>query len=135
MDTVNSVGAPSKTWFPERRQTPLSPMEWDSLTVSGTGLQICSALQRKGTKPDSPCAAILIKVEGGKIMGSRWVVSGDLGQVVLSAHRLGGGRNKNVYIDCSDLAKFTFPSDSDPRTYGNLSHWKNGVDITSRRVE
>ena len=58
-------------------------------------------------------------MEAGKIMGTRWVVSGDLGQVVLSAHRLRGGRNKNVYIDCSDLAKFTFPSNSDPKIYGN----------------
>ena len=113
------MGTPNKTWFQDRKQTPLSSTEWESLMVSGTGLQICSELQRRGAKPDSPCAAILIKVEGGKIMGSRWVVSGDLGQVVLSAHRLGGGRNKNVNIDCSDLAKFTFPSDSDPRTYGN----------------
>ena len=45
-----------------------------------------------GAKPDSPCAAILIKGEAGKIMGTRWMVSGDLGQVVLSAHRLWGGR-------------------------------------------
>ena len=67
----------------------------------------------------TPCTAILIKGEVGKIMGTRWMVLGDLGQVVLSAHRLGGGRNKNVYIDCSDLAKFTFPSNSDPRTYRN----------------
>ena len=47
----------------------------------------------------------------------------------------GGGRNNYVYIDCSDLAKFTFLSDSDPRTFENLGHWKNGADITSRIVE
>ena len=52
--------------------------------------------------------------------------------MVLSAHRLGVGGNKNVYIDCSDLAKFSFPSDSDPRNYSNLI---NGADITSRIVE
>ena len=61
----------------------------------------------------------MIKGKAGKIMGTRWRVSGDLGQVVLIAHCLGGGRNKNTYINCSDLAKFTFPSDSDPKTYGN----------------
>ena len=66
-----------------------------------------------------PCTAILINGEAGKIRGTRWMVSGDLGWVVLSAHRLEGVRYKNAYINCSDLAKFSFPSDSDPRTYGN----------------
>ena len=79
---MNSVGTPSKTWSPDRKQTPISSTEWESLMVARTGLQIFSELQRRGAKPDSPCAIILVKVEAGRLMGSRWVVTGDLGQVV-----------------------------------------------------
>ena len=51
-----------------------------------------------------------IKVESGHVIGSKWMVAGD---VQLSANLLGiGDRNPNLWLDWSDLAKFTFPADA-----------------------
>ena len=39
---------------------------------------------------------------------NHWVVAGNLGLVEFGAHRLGGERNINLWLDLTDLIKFIF---------------------------
>ena len=38
----------------------------------------------------------------------------------------------NVEIDLSDLTKFSFPTQSDPRDYSNLSNWTESLSLVTR---
>ena len=100
----------------------LSYRELESLVVTGTGLNIGAMLRKHGAMPGEPCAAVMEAIEAGKIKGSYWLVEGNFGTVVFSTGRVGGHRNLNVEWNLTDLSKFVFPSDPDPRDYSNLSY-------------
>ena len=45
---------------------------------------------------------------------------------------MGEDRNKNVLLGLSDLTRFIFPGDDDPRAWGNLSEWENGLTFVTK---
>ena len=59
----------------------------------------------------------------GKIKRSFWHVEGNLGTVLFSTGRVRGHRNLDVELNLTDLTKFVFPSDPDPRDFSNLGYW------------
>ena len=119
----------NKPWFEQIKPKALSPSEWASLTVNGTGIQVTQELRRQGAEASDPCAVIIIPIENGQVKGSRWTVSGNLGEVKFETHRVGEDRNKNVFLDLSDLTRFKFPGDDDQRVWGNLSEWEDGLTL------
>ena len=95
--------------------------ELGHLTVRGAGLNAVAKLQGHGAKAEETCAAIVMAVEQGKVMGSMWMITWNLGHVKFSTGKVGGSRNLNVWLDLTDLTEFSFPRISDPRECGNLS--------------
>ena len=74
----------------------------------------------------------MIAVEDAKVLGSVWILSGNLGQVKFSTGRVGGSRNLNVWMNLTDLTEFFFPRISDPRESGNLSAWHEAIGLVTR---
>ena len=74
-----------------------------------------------------PCVALGITEENAKVLGSVWMVSGNLGQVKFSTGRVGGSLNLNVWLDLSDLTEFTIPN---PwyEAFGLVRKLQDGVD-------
>lgn len=57
---------------------------------------------------------------------------GELEKVDVHTQRLGGDRGKMVALDLSDLSKFRFPGDEDPRNGVNRSEWDKKVFIDKK---
>ena len=110
----------------------LSSTELGRLTVRGQGLEVKAKLKECGIKEGEAAAAVLMKVEQGKVRGSQWVLMGGLKPVQLPTHHLGGERSKKVTLDLGDLSKFTFPGDSDPRKTCNRSNWIPAHQLTTK---
>ena len=75
------------------------------LTVRGTGINIVAKFQEHGAKAEEPCTAIVMAVEQGKVLGSMWRISGNLGHVKFSLGRVGGSQNLNVWLNLTDLTE------------------------------
>ena len=76
--------------FKIQKACVLTEQELGHLTVRGTGQNIVAKLQQHGAMAGEPCAAEVIVVEDAKVLGSVWIVSGNLGQVKFSTGRVEG---------------------------------------------
>ena len=59
------MAANTKPLFEQIKPKALSPSEWASLTVNGTGIQVTQELRRQSAEASDPCAVIIIPVENG----------------------------------------------------------------------
>ena len=101
----------------------LSTRDMEALTVTGLGPEVKDKMAEAGAKQGEVAACVVMKCKDGKVAGARWVLTGSLGQVSISTHRLGGERGHKVKVDLGDLTKFSFPGDGDPREACNKSDW------------
>ena len=74
----------------------------------------------------------MVAIEAGKTKGSFWHVEGNLGSVLFSTGMVGGHRNLDVELNLTDLTKFVFPSDPDPRDFSNLGYWVEALTLVAR---
>ena len=96
--------------FDISRASTLGSTDLGRLTVRGLGVELQAKLVESGlTKDKEAAAAVLMKVEGGKLQGTCWTLVGGLKAVAVPTHHLGGERNKKVSLNLSDLIVFTFP--------------------------
>jgi len=114
------------------KATTLSATELSSLVVAGVGQEISDKIAEFRGNSQKVTAGVLIGVENGQIKGSKWVVVGNLGKAEVHTQRLGGDRGKMITIDLSDLSKFKFNSDTDPRNGANMSQWVDVKDLMTR---
>ena len=70
-------------------------------------MNVVAKLGQLGAVAGEPTVTVICKVQGGKVMGSKWAVNGGLGPVAFNPYRVSG--NRGVELDCSDLSKFIFP--------------------------
>ena len=99
------------------------------MKVSGVGTEISTKIAEFSGNSQKPTAGILIGVENGKTKGSKWVLVGNLGKADVHTQRLGGDRGKMITIDLSDLSRFKFNADVDPRNGANRSQWIDVKDL------
>ena len=89
------------------KATTLSTSELASLKVTGL-VEFKNKMANFSGGAQIPTAGVLMAVESGKVKGSKWVLTGDLGQASVHTQRLGGDRGQTVTLDLSDLTKFRF---------------------------
>ena len=118
--------------FKVHKASVLTEEELGHLVVRGTGLNVAAKLQEHGAVAEEPCAAIIMSVEQGKVQGSMWMITGNMGSVKFSTGKVGGGRNVNVWLNLTDLTQFSFPRIVDPRESGNLSDWYEAIGLVTR---
>ena len=70
--------------FKVHKAPVLTEEELRHLVVHGTGLNVAAKLQKHGAVAEEPCKAIIMSVEQGKVQGSMWMVTGNLGSVKFS---------------------------------------------------
>ena len=104
------------------KATTLSTSELASLKVTGM-VEFKNKMADFSGGAQIPTAGVLMAVESGKVKGSKWVLTGDLGQASVHTQRLGGDRGQTVTLDLSDLTKFRFDGETDPRNGANRSDW------------
>ena len=94
-------------------------------------MNIGAMLRKHEAVAGEPCATVMVAIEAGKVKVSSWPLEGNLGTVVFSTGRVGGHRNLNVEVNLTDLSRFVFPTDSDPRDISNLSNWTEGLSLVT----
>ena len=104
--------------FDNTRADTLSNQELAGLKVAEVGLEVKAKKAECNSYATNPTAAVLMSLEKGKGKICRWALSGGLGEVAVHTQRLGGDRCKMVILDLSDLSKFKFLGDEDPRNGG-----------------
>ena len=114
------------------KATTLSATELSSLVVAGVGTGISDKIEEFRGNSQKVTAGVLIGVENGQIKGSKWVVVGNLGKAEVHTQRLGGDRGKMITMDLSDLSRFKFAWDTDPRNRANRSQWIDIKDLMSK---
>ena len=114
------------------KATTLSTTELTSLRVTGVGQEISDKIAEFRGNSQKVTAGVLIGIENGQIKGSKWVVVGNLGKTDVHTQRLGGDRGKMITIDLSDLSKFKFNADTDPRNGANMSQWIDVKDLMTK---
>ena len=114
------------------KATTLSATELTSLRVTGVGQEISDKIAEFRGNSQKVTAGVLIGVENGQVKGSKWVVVGNLGKTDVHTQRLGGDRGKMITIDLSDLSRFKFNADTDPRNGANMSQWIDVKDLMTR---
>ena len=67
-------------------------------------------LRQLGAVAGEPTDTVICKVQGGKVLCSKWVVNGGLGPVIFNPYRVSGNRGVELELECSDLSRFSFPS-------------------------
>ena len=67
----------------------LSTRDMEALTVTGLGPEVKDKMAEAGAKQGEVAACVVMKCKDGKVAGARWVLTGSLGQVSISTHRLG----------------------------------------------
>jgi hypothetical protein len=97
--------------------------------------EVWAKLGQLGAMAGEPTVTIICKVQGGKVLGAKWVVNGGLGPVILNPYRVSGNRGVELELDCSDLSRFSFPTVCNPSDFGNMSEWMDGEDLTSSLSE
>ena len=91
--------------FNQRSPWVLSAEELEKLTVTDTGLQISQD-------------TVMVKIENGRVMGSRWGMTGNLRVLCLAGM---------VFLDLENLSQWIFARSNDPREVVNLSIWRKEV--------
>ena len=114
------------------KATTLSATELSSLRVTGVGQEISDKIAEFRGNSQKVTAGVLIGVENGQVKGSKWVVVGNLGKTDVHTQRLGGDRGKMITIDLSDLSRFKFDADTDPRNGANMSQWIDVKDLMTK---
>ena len=70
--------------FDISKASTLGSTDLGRLTVRGLGVELQAKLVESGlTKDKEAAAAVLMKVEGGKLMGTRWTLVGGLKAVAV----------------------------------------------------
>ena len=115
--------------------TTLTVPELDRLRVRGVGLEVNAKLAECGVEPTGVPAAIIMAIEKSKIKGCKWALTGGFDPVTVPTQRLGGERGKQVVLDLSDLTRFSFPGDQDPRNGVNRSEWMPASQLVSKIIK
>ena len=62
------------------------------MSVGGGGSNVVEKLEQLGAAAGEPTVAVICKVQGGKVMGSKWAVNGGLGPVTFNPYRVSWNR-------------------------------------------
>ena len=112
------------------RANILGQADMARLVVRGREAHIATALTNMGWVK-GPSVTILAKCVDGQVLGTRYEAIGGLKNIEIPLVNLDGDTNCGVaVVNLKDLSKFTWPekgATSDPR---NLSHWRDGLEIT-----
>ena len=100
------------------------------METAGLGTHVGRTLRRAGWNGKTPVASVVMTIENGKVMGSRWVLRGNLGQVKVPLRRVQEeDQHLKATIDLRDLSQVTFPSLTNPAEgRANHSEWVDGAD-------
>ena len=95
--------------FDSNKASTLASTDLGRPTVKGLGAELqAKSVESDLIKEKEAAAAVVIKVEGERIMGTKWTLVGGLKQVAVPTHHLGGERSKSVMLDLSDMSVFSF---------------------------
>ena len=76
----------------------------DNLTVTSSSNTIEFELQRRGAVATQATGAIVLNVEAGRVKGSRWFLTGDLGVIVIKGDKLGLKKTVEVTVDLKKIS-------------------------------
>ena len=103
---------------------------WANVETAGLGTHMGRTLRRAGWNGKTPVASVVMTIENGKVMGSRWVLRGNLGKVKVPLRRVQEeDQHLKATIDLRELSQVTFPSLTNPAEgRANHSEWVDGAD-------
>ena len=71
----------------------------DDLTVTSAANTIKFELQRHGSIVTQATGSIVLNVESGRVNGSRWFLTGNLGSIAFRGDKLGLKKSVEVIVD------------------------------------
>ena len=77
--------------------------EKQKLIATGVGQEVFAKMEVCGVQAEVIGAAIIVSVKDGKIIASKWAITGNLIMVDISTHKLRGERGIVVTVDITDM--------------------------------
>ena len=76
--------------FNTKEAMALSVGDLERLKVTGLGTEVSRKFTACGAAQEAVTAGVVISIRDSKIQSARWMVTGNLGEVGVSTHRLAG---------------------------------------------